>query len=344
MTAIMRYAGHTFRGELPDNGLTPPNQSNPGYWEIVETPKGQLPAHPLPPPWRKWSGWRFVRWLLYSPVSFIWWVWKRWVYHLTGGIFTGLYPFQEVLVYPVERFKLKRMENGDVDLERWVDNSDHFRVADFEHPVLVQKADTQDKQAVRILVNFIGRVFNVYLAAFNTDGAWPSRLFSAISGTITTFTRSRTLDKVLSAKDAAEAAELKEVLLVVGFRPSAEKPGNPGSAASFGITGSSVDILDISASNPEDANALAALARARITRQATEELAIGNAAPLREAGKVLADHPETVEIARIEGDVRIAQAMAANSNAIVVLGRGGQGPSDGEAAIIREVRSLRKSG
>jgi regulator of protease activity HflC (stomatin/prohibitin superfamily) len=331
--AVMKFDGHMFLGEQHENAYEPDDAE---YWEVVKAPPAYRDAHPLPPPWRK-RGAFFFAWLLYSPISVVWWLWKRWVYFITGGVFTGVWPFQQVRTYPMARFKKIPLESGVIHLDRVEDWSDHYRVADFLYPADIPRADTKDKIPVNIELDVVAQVLNPYKTAYNTDNDWPTRLLTSIADGVTTYTRATALDEVLSASNPAEARQLANVIKEVGAEHA--DPEKQGPTRDFGITIKRVQVIDISPVSEEHARKLGDVAIARVDRKAREERAIGEAAPIRESGKALREFPEALVIPQIEGNVRTAQA--AGDKAIVFLGTNSQPTDPTLAAILRELRDKR---
>ncbi len=284
-------------------------------------------------------------WLSYSPLSILWWMWKRWVFNRTGYIFTGIYPFQVVRVYPMERFDRVTRSDGTVDLVRREDYSDHYRVAHFQYPAKIAKADTRDKIPVNVLLNEISQVFNSYLAAYNTDDDWPTRFLGSVSNRVTMFTRPRPLDEVWTSLTPETVGQLAD-FVTLGGKHLTDQERNAGvtapegSTAAFGVKIIETQVLDISPSNPVDEHDLGAEARADVTRKADEHLARGKAAYVREEGEALKAHPYADIVVQTEGMVRAAEA-AGSAGGIVILG-GGQSFDPAQAALLKELRELRK--
>jgi regulator of protease activity HflC (stomatin/prohibitin superfamily) len=224
-------------------------------------------------------------------------------------------------VYPIERFKKvaqaqsEAVKEGSIRLDRIVDWSDHYRVADFQYPIRIPEADTKDKVPVRILVNLVARVFNPYLTAYNTDDDWATRLLAAISGAVIPYVRSHSIDKVLSAESEAGARELEGIIFAIGDRNG--NKDTQGHAVDFGVTVRRVQTLDISPTKDTDRTKLGELAFARVDRTSAEERAFGKAADILRAGEALRLYPEAAAIPQIEGNVR---AAAAAPNAILNIG------------------------
>lgn len=335
---IMRYDGHLFLGETkkrtPDKEI-PRNTSQ--YWEVVKTDKDltEKDSHPIPTPKWRWT-------IAFFGIPVLWWLWKRWVYMVTGHIFTGVYPFQQVLVYPIERSRTVKRSDGVEEVFRVADYSDHFRVADFRFPVLTPSADTKDKIAVKALNELIARCFNPYLTAYGTDD-WSPRLYAAASDGVTNFTRPRPLEEVLSGT-AETIRALGSEIKRIGERPVSGRASVvdvPNSTLPFGIEISQVLTVDISLANPSDAQKLGDLAIARVDRQAKEERAKGDAAQLREQAEVMNQYGHHgLAVLAAERNVRTADAAAKGKGAVVVVGGGSNTVDPIEAAMLHELKQL----
>ena len=357
--AVMSYPGHKFAGEVQDTTVLPTHLQGSAllpthreYWEVVRTPQGERDSHPVPFPRITWL------WTFYSPFSVLFWLWKRWVYWITGAVFTGIDPYQGIRVYPMTKFVLSTSDGSNgkpagtiiVHIKR--DWSDHYRVAHFQLPVIVPDVNTADKIAVSVVINGIFVVFNPFLTAYYTDNEWSTRLLASVSDAVTRFGREHPLDEVLSAQSSSVSAAgaapatptaptgklLAQEIARIGRRDM------NGSATEFGIMipdpeNDPPQILDISVVDPEHRKKVADLALARVEKEAAKERAIGHAAEITEQGKALAANPEAMIIPRIEGDVRVAQA--AGDKAIVVLGGASGGTDPTQLAILAELRRLR---
>ena len=342
---ILDYHRHMFKGELTTNDLVPRDSE---YWEVIDTPRGEQDTHPIPFPIQKWAElWNKPQWLLYFPISILWWSWKRWIYNRTGYVFTGIYPFQVVRVYPMERFDRVTRSDGTVDLVRREDYSDHYRVAHFQYPARVARADTRDNLPVNVLLNEVAQVFNPHHAAYNTDDDWPTRFLGSVSNRVTMFTRPRPLDQVWTAQSPDTVEELSKFVTLGGAHVTDEERAagviltvTEGSTCAFGVKIIETQVLDISPSNASDEQQLGAPARSKAQRLGDEELAKGRAAYIREEGLALREHPHADIVVQNESMVRAAEAAGKNGG-IVILGSSGQTIDAGIAAILKELRTQR---
>ena len=336
ITLIMRFDGYMFEGERTDNDLIPRQHE---YWKVVRTKNGFDDSGPVPfPDWRRDSWW------LYAPISILWWMWKWWVYKITGAVFVA-WPFERIPAYRMKRFKQITKEDGSSDYVPIEDWSDHYRVADFQYPAKIARADTKDKIPVTVLVNEVARVVNPYMTAYYTDEDWPLRLYASIADAITTYTRSRPLDDVQSAKNANQARELANEISLIGDENSFDKkrPEERGPVCDFGLVIRRSQIIDISPVTLQDgdiAKQLADLAVAKVEKEADKERAEGKAAYIEKSGEALRQYPEAAIIPSIEGMVRAAEALNKGGG----IGIFGGGIEPGQAALLRQLRQLQQPG
>jgi hypothetical protein len=315
--AIMDYDGHMFKGESNSNTLTPDHAD---YWEVVQS--GSEPdSHPLPFPGFK--GGPF--WILRSAPSIAWWMYKMYVYTITGAVFTGIHPFQSVRTYPIERFKIHRDTKGEITLEKINDYSDHYRVAQFQFPVFVPSADTKGKIKVGVRLNPIAKGINPNKIAYQTDDDWTSRFAAAVANAVTNFTRTRPLKEVMSGTPKTVGDLAKAVMDIT-------------SILDFGMKIVHVEIFDISLADTKLEEKIADLELARVEREALEERAKGRAADVRETGRALEEFPAGSIIPAQEARVRAAEA--AGPGAIVMIG-GDSTITAGEAALIAQIKKLK---
>ncbi len=311
---IMLYAGHRFKREG--------DKEQSKYWQIVKSDTNE------------------------DPLAGIWWPllpWAHYVYGITGAVFTGIYPFQTVHEYMLERTKMNRDEDGDptsknagkpggnnIVLHVKEDISDHFRARQFLYPFRVSAADTKDKISVNILVVIKAHVTNPHKAAYGTD-RWDLQLVNLATNALTNYTRTHNLEDVLSAQDAVQARGLNEAIKEIKHD---EKQ--------YGIEIDGVDIIDISPNlSPEEKSDLYAEALAKTKGKATIIDGESRAAALKainEANEAGGEY--AVETLRTEALVRAAEAAKGGT---VLLPIGGGAHSDPtQAAILAELKKLNK--
>lgn len=238
----------------------------------------------------------------------------------------------------MERLRTISRPGKQPERRRRHDYSDHYRLADFQFPVEVAQADTQNFLDLNITGVAIGRVRNMWLAAFNNDN-WAQWLFSNIANAVSTYTRARPATQVLAAKDDAQAVELSDRVVASG---AYGETGDPLSATSsrIGVELSRFTIEDISLTNDQHATRLADEAIAEVDKRAAETRAKGHAASIKESGAALKENPEALQIALAE--VAVRKVAAAGDKATIIMDEtSGQGGSAMQAAMLRELRALR---
>ena len=334
----MNYPERRWAGEPDDIPLTPLHQA---YWGVEKS--GTYPdSHPLPfpQPKRRGNTLEWLLWVLYSPVSVTWWLWKRYVFRITGALWVGIPGYRTLHMYKMVRRKIRReerevTENGATRtvtktiLEPYWDWSDHFRVKDYQFPVLVPRADTQNFVELEVQLNVIGQVVNPFATAYNTDD-WPVRQDGAAINGVTLFSRPRPADEVIAAKDkdtkvAGEFAEAIKTTVSEKLEPA-------------GIVIKEVQMLDATPTDRQMAIALGAPAKAKSQKEADELLAKGHAAPVREIGQAMRDFPEALHIPALEAMVRTAEK--AGDKAIISLGGATEGFKPPDIAQIQQLREL----
>lgn len=322
---VMSYEDHAFEGEVENSSL---KRNDDRYWEVIPTTDRDdvSESHPIPKP-------SISKMLFVLPL--LWWAWKRWVYMVTGFVFTGIYPFQKVRVYKIERYEKTKMADGSERIERIVDYSDHVRVADFQFPIRIPSADTKDKIPVKVFTELMFRVFNPYLAAYQTDD-WSARTSAAAVDAVTHFTRLRPLDDVLSAaEDEEQTRALSNELMRIGDR-TLDTQTSPNTITQYGLQTIQALIIDISLRDKEDEDKFGDLAVARVDSAAEAERAKGRAENLREQMKAIReDLPVGIAVLAAERNVRTAEA--AGDKAIVIMGSGGD-TDPLQAAILAELK------
>jgi regulator of protease activity HflC (stomatin/prohibitin superfamily) len=299
---IMLYADHTFARVGDSKG--------PAYWEVVETPGSS--ENPL------------------RGVSFFIYPYAWYVYKLTGAVWTGLWPFQHVREYMIEKTTMTRNEsdgNENVLLSVKTDISDHLRVRQFLFPIRIPKADTKDKISVSVLGVLKARVVNPYLTAFNTD-RWDQQLVNMATNAISNYTRTKNLSSVLTAT-AATVTGLNQAVVNVDHDTD-----------QYGLDIEGFDLIDISPNlSDSEKEKLYAEALAKPVGKATIIDGKSRAEALRainEANQAGGEH--SIETMRAEAMVRAAEA--AGKNGTVILGGLGSTQDPMQAAILAELKKI----
>jgi len=340
---VMSYEGYAFKGEIQKETAKKrllPNDD--AYWEVKKTPSKMTDSHPLPSDWTKFrkgmSKKEKAKYLLVTfPIIFFsipWWIWKRWVFKVTGYVFTGIYPFQRVRTYPLEYFKKMKHGDGKEEITRIEDYSDHFRVADFQFPVRVPSADTKDKIPVKIFIELMAKVFNPYQTAYWIDD-WSSRLSAASVDGVTHFTRAREYDNVISIMDPANNRDLSKEIEKIGTKGTSKDPVQ-NSVHAIGISLSQALIIDISPVDDKDGQRLGEVARARVDRDSAVIRAEGRAAEI-DKQSVAVKNNGAIGLAVLSAERNVRTAGAAGDKAIVVIGNGGD-TDPIQAAILHELK------
>lgn len=306
---VMMFAGHHFAKKK-----TP---SDPEYWKVVKAKTGELAEDPL---------------LGIHPL--LYW-WAKYVFDTTGAVFTGIYPFQQVRQYPLERTIMNRDENKpdatvvvgkkNIDLTTIHDHSDHLRVREFLYPFRVVAADTKDKIPVEILGVIKAKVVNPHKAAFGTD-RWDQQLVNLTTDALQKFAKTRTLDEVLTATEAT-VEDLNNVAKEIKT-----------DELRYGIQIVGIDIIDTTAIvNDVDRSKIQAEALAIQVGKATVIDGKSRAEALSEINKANAAGGEhSLETMRAEAFVRAAGAAKEGT---IILGGNNQTDST-QAAILAELKKL----
>jgi regulator of protease activity HflC (stomatin/prohibitin superfamily) len=298
---IMMYGGHHFAKDGPTDKAA--------HWEIVEggSEDPLYLIHPLVRPW------------------------AQYVYALTGAVFTGIYPFQTVREYHLERTKIFREEEEgkENNLRLIVDSdiSDHLRARQFLYPFRVAAADTKDKVPLNILAVLKAHVVNPHKAAYGTD-RWDQQLVNMASNAVTNYSRSHDFQEVLSAESEAQAHEINDK--VRDIKDDVEE---------YGIEIDGVDLIDLSPNlSKEDKSRLYAEVLSKAAAKATVVDGKARADALRELNKANAEGGEHA-LASIQTEALVRAAEAAKGGTII-LGGGFSGGSESQtlAAILAELR------
>lgn len=311
---VMRYDDHTFFG-VSKGGLEEGVRRNElEYWDVIKSKKyNDEDFHPIP----DLGFWSWV-----NP---IWW-WARFIYRLTGGVFTGIYPFQRVRTYQITRLEKVLKEDGTFEFRPKTDFSDHYRVAPTQLFVEVPEADTSDKIPVIVKKVQTVQVTNPYSTAYNTDADWTTRFFTAAADAINAFTRSRSVDDVMSVTEGkGEAVFGEHVVKRLNKKPTKTGKVSHPVVSTFGLLVSESALLDITPTRPtsEAQERLADLAFARVDRAAREERGRGEAKAVEDMVLAATSRGQQgVDVFNQEANVRVAEA-AGKSGGTVIVDTGG---------------------
>ena len=376
--AIINFAGYMLLGHRHDNNLQPHNRA---FWEVVPSRwtdslgiRHEGFSHPIPFPVKDAT----FFWSLYAPWSVLWWLWKLWMYKWNGVVFTGISPWRYILVYPLEHFRQATVQ-GKITAERRFNYTDFFSLAPFQIIFMVVDVNTNDKVPLKVLVSLICRIFNLHLAAFDVEpkGDWFKRVITALASAVTRKVSILTYGEVVARTEATKN-QLADDVLKIGARPpwtveelgawdyvSANltpaleaKKALEGPACAFGVMvePNGVEILDVTASNPETEKKLGKLAEAEVEAQSIKLMGKAEADVVVMKGQAQADviikigeavknNPGGALTQQIDGVVRAMQA--AQPGAIVQLQSGGVAPPTGgdpnTLLILAELQKLNRA-
>lgn len=188
---IVRMITNTSNSRFARNGT----KDDPSYWELVSGQGTEDPTSDISWPFRLWS---------------------KIVYWATGAVFTGIYPFQRVYEYELERTNVNRSEAGEQQTSNIVltvkrDLSDHLRSRQFLFPMHITAAETRDKIPLDIIGVAEMEVSNPHKAAFGTD-RWDQAVINLVTDMLTATTKSLTLDEALTAKSPVSARKISRAI------------------------------------------------------------------------------------------------------------------------------------
>jgi regulator of protease activity HflC (stomatin/prohibitin superfamily) len=307
MRMIMLYGGHVF---AKAGGRTTTDRAE--HWQIISSNDSEDPLYLVHPIIRPWA---------------------QWVYELTGAVFTGIWPFQTVREYYLERTKIFREEKpgqkNNLVLQVDRDVSDHFRARQFLYPFRVHAADTKDRVPLNVLAVIKAHVTNPYKTAFGTDN-WDQQTVNLATNAVTSFTGKKNFDEMLTAMGSNQDGELNQAIAAI-----------QDDEEQYGIEIDGVDIVDISPDlSDADKSKLYSEVLANALAAATRIDGKARADALRELNKATDEGGDnSVEALRMEAFVRAAQAAAGGT---IILGGGFSGGSETQtlAAILAELRKL----
>ncbi len=322
---IMDTAGKRFAAGIQVNPQLPE------YWEVIDATN-----HDDEDPIKR------VFWLLRP------WAW--YVFRTTGAIFTGVYPFQKVREYPLERTKLSRDEKEGNEKSNLVlavkeDYSDHLRIRQFLYPMHITGAETRDKIPLNIIGTAKLRVTNPHKATFSTD-RWDHLLVNLITDAINTITKALSIDEVLTFDPEKNAKAGEE---------DAKKLRKPINEAVLTIKhdtveyGVQIDGFDVSEINPDlPSDELAQLRAQAIATQNAKATTIdgkARAQVLRDMNEAnAAGGDSAIASLQTEGLVRAAEAASKGSGTVILMPGGGASTDPTLTAILAELKRRHQGG
>ncbi len=267
--------------------------------------------------------------------------WAWYVFKTTGAVFTGIYPFQRVREYEIERTKVKRKESKDervigasnLVLEVVTDVSDHFRLREFLRPMHITGAETKDKIPLDIIGVAKMMTKNPYRAAFGTD-QWDQAVDNLSTNAISEKTKTLTLDEALTAITPKDARVIKEAVL-----------GIEEDVAICGVEVTGFDVLEINPDlGPEELRIIQAEALAKQQAKATREDSAARADGIRSLNKANEEGGAmSLKTMELEAMVRATEAAGKHGGTVILTPVGSSSTeSTTLTAILAELQKLNK--
>ncbi len=264
--------------------------------------------------------------------------WARYVYKTTGAVFTGIYPFQQVREYKLERIKVRRKENAEkrtvgesnLQLEVTEDYSDHYRLREFLYPMHITGAETKDKIPLDIIGVGKMSVKNPYKSAYGTD-RWDAAVVNLTTNAVGETTKMLTIDQSLTAETKEDAEKISKAVLTI--------------SADLQVTGIEIGGFDVLEINPDlDEDGLKTLASEALAKQkakATREDGAARGDVIRSINKANQEAGElSIKTMEAEAMVRAAQAAGEGGGIVILSPSGNQATDPTQAAILAELRKL----
>ncbi len=268
--------------------------------------------------------------------------WARYVFKTTGAVFTGIYPYQQVREYRLERTKIKRKEpTGDrqvgmsnLHLEVTEDYSDHYRLRQFLYPMHITGAETKDKIPLDIIGVAKMEVKNPHRAAYGTD-RWDAAVVNLTTNAIGEKTKTLTLDKSLTASSADGAKTVAKAV-----------KGIQSDLKDTGIEIGGFDVLEINPNLDEEGlRILAAEALAKQQAKATREDGAARSDVIRSINAANKEAGElSIKTMETEAMVRAAEAAGKGGGIVILTAPGTNTIDPAQAAILGELKQLNKKG
>lgn len=310
---IMRYDSKTFSGDLKRGTAEEIPMNRREYWNVEDTPSDAVDSHPIPHSLRNGK-------------FDLLWLWSRHVYDLTGGVFTGIPPFQTVEVYNLELLiKVLGSEagsEGEFVLIPYKDFSDHVRAAQFQFFVQVPGAETKDQVKVRLQFALTIVVTNPYKAFYDTDNKWAARLFTAVVQEVSAKVRELPYQDVIAAEKGTKSARNPLLKPILSLNSSAQRAGGRAAQDSLDAIGLRIDgveLIDAEVTSKELAIALSDIARAQADKEARMLRADGDEYAVDIVAAAAKKHGEYGRIAlMVDGNVRTATAATKDGGDVIL--------------------------
>lgn len=312
---VIRMVMHTSGKKFARDG----EREGEGFWEIMSGDS----EHPL------------------TDINILLRPWAYFVFNLTGAVFTGIYPFQRVREYRLERTKISRKEAGErkvnigtneesnIKLHVEEDFSDHYRLRTFLYPMNIKGAESKDKIPLDILGVAEMQVVNPHKSAFGTD-RWDHAVVNMVTDAINSTTKTLTLDQALTADN------LEGTRVISGAVMSIQTD-----TTECGIEITGFRVLEINpVLTPDGLTAIQAEALATQQGKATvidgKARGEANSALRRAAGTGAA----AIETIKSEAMVRAADAASKNGGSVILMANGGNQTDPTQTAILAELKRI----
>lgn len=266
--------------------------------------------------------------------------WAWYVFKTTGAVFTGIYPYQQVREYRLERTKIKRREPtgerqvgmSNLHLEVTEDYSDHYRLRQFLYPMHITGAETFDKIPLDIIGVAKMEVRNPHSAAYGTD-RWDAAVVNLTTNAIGEKTKTLTLDASLTASSDEEAKVIANAVTTIKDDLSVT-----------GIEISGFDVLEINPNlDDEGLKTLAAEALAKQQAKATREDGAARGDVIRSINAANQEAGElSIKTMETEAMVRAAEAAGKGGGIVILTAPGTNTIDPAQAAILAELKQINR--
>ena len=336
---IMRWPGYTFKMNIPGNL----NLSEEDKWEVEKSDSNDQDAYPVEKNcFERPTSWITMPFWLHRS---LWRLWKVYMYHYFGYVFTGIRPWQTIRTYPIEYFIGSSSKEGTYLLEQVSNRSDHYRVAEFYFPFPMDSADTANMIPAKLAVGLTTKVANPYKLAYKTDQAWSNRYISIARSEVNDQTRIRRIQEIIgggsSSQDNGNHSEKTErVNQELAKIYQDIKAGINAKVKEFGLKLKYVDTPSRKTANPDDIKTLGAAGFAAVAGEAR----VIEAEKEAEALSLVATSIRTGEepgVLAAQLEARIRTVKSAGNRAIISVGDNSRTTSETDQmlkAILAEQR------
>lgn len=209
--------------------------------------------------------------------------WQRFVVGKVNKYFSGIQPFQGVVIHKLTRFK-KFLVEGETILREYSDHTDHIRLSPFIWYVRIPGVDLKGKYKATVLVALDLRSINPYKTAIVTT-AWDELINNHVKGRVQTYARQLDADTLIAGsleKDeanstlTANAEEVHQLATAIMMLNNKLTNEDEGLMSKYGLEIVDVSVEDIQLDlTEEEERAWSAVWRAKQEGQARKLLEIG---------------------------------------------------------------------